>query len=168
MEKQELTQVEKERRLERLAQFCRDTEQAFEIDGPITATVLRADGTYRNYPIEPCEFFFLGARFGETGKEIFIFEPEDTDERYVKLEVKVKEIDKFFPMFFGGIKDLCRADYVSKMEGMEQELIEASIEATESGPEMLSILYDLELQSLRKDAADEESRMKSNPNFGVF
>lgn len=148
METRELSQVEKERLYERLHNYTKDMDLAFEIDGPVMTTVKRSDGTFRNYEVGRSDFYYVGARFNDSGKEIFIFQPEDLDERYVHAEVKVKDIDDFFPDFAEAICAMCRKHYLEPVTDPNvRELMAALIDATTEGPDAVKLLYQLEAQN---------------------
>ena len=143
-------------------------EDAFRIDGPITTTVVKEDGTFRNYPIEPTDFFFSSIRFGKSESTIFVFEPEDKDERYEKAEVALKDLDKFFPTFTEALKLWMIDQYVDRKDADAAALEAAVIEATNKPEDVVRTLYDLEVQRRKEASKDEIAALENQPNFGLF
>ncbi|MTH61112.1 hypothetical protein [Paracoccus litorisediminis] len=165
-----LTMDEQKTLVQELVTHFNRIDCAHEIDGPLMSTVKREDGTYRNYEISRADFWLTGMRFGETGKPLLIFEPEDDDERYKLLEVSLAKIDTFFPTFSVKLAEFCKLKVADRELFTEDQsdLLLHVIEAIEDTEALLDLLNKALLERRAVDEAAETEKMKANPMFGMF
>lgn len=153
---------EKNDLLEDLMSDLRRQDKAYELQGPQMLTIKRHDGTYRNKECYGTDFLPETARMGAKGS-IFVFEPEDPQDEFVVIEVKVGEMDDTFPLFLEDVKDWAMRRFTDR-NAERIKIIEGAL----SVPGLIGSCFFFEEEDMANTALTDDTEMASLPTFGLF
>lgn len=156
-----MTDEQKTELLESLMSELRTKDRFYSLEGPTLLTVQLPDGTFRRKEGFGTDYIPVTGRQGKRNA-IFVFEPEDPQE-WNTVEVEANKMDETFPLFLDDVRTWALKRYIDSCSSRIKTLDEI-----EHMTDMISTIFKMEEEDIKKAEEADDSDMVSLPNFGMF